>query len=525
MGDQSTQPTSRTTDDATMFEFHRRLVCRSSDHLLGHIALTAGIACILVSVVGCSGTCPAGSVKNGELCRITSTVKESRDGGATMDAGGDAQATDLAQAGAAGSGQASPPEAHPRGGDSGSPGVAGMHAAGSRSSELPLCGNGNLDADMGESCDDTSKSKCPSTCDDGNVCTTDSEDGDAAHCSITCTHTASNSQYCLCGNGTLDAGEACDSSSEHKCPTSCDDGMPCTDDFVAGDPKTCSAACDHSASKTTECLCGNGNRDSGEACDDGPGSAKPCPTDCDDDNECTSDIVTGDAEQCTAKCQHNAITTSSATSKDGCCPQGATIANDADCTAQCGDGVVSAGETCDRGSASEPCPSTCGDDGDACTMDIITGVAMQCTSECKHTGISGCMVVGKYIVNGDNVTDSSTHLTWQLKLPTKYSTCTAVYQINAGNSGEACSRAEARQYCSSLGSGWRLPTVPELKTLVDTTLKPAIGQPFQGTLYAGDFFWATCQGETESMGCFVDFEYGREDGGGVTALRVRCVKG
>ncbi len=43
----------------------------------------------------------------------------------------------------------------------------------------------------------------------------------------------------MCGNGVLEAGELCDG----NCPTSCDDGNMCTRDIRAGDASTCDAIC------------------------------------------------------------------------------------------------------------------------------------------------------------------------------------------------------------------------------------------------------------------------------------------
>jgi hypothetical protein len=74
--------------------------------------------------------------------------------------------------------------------------------------------------------------------------------------------------------------------------------------------------------------CGNGVLDPGESCDTaivaGPGS---CPKSCDDGMACTADMLVGTL--CQAHCTHTDITAPA--NGDGCCPAGATSANDDDC--------------------------------------------------------------------------------------------------------------------------------------------------------------------------------------------------
>ena len=69
------------------------------------------------------------------------------------------------------------------------------------------CGNGRLDP--GESCDVAipagQPGACPIACEDGNTCTNDRVDG--TDCAATCTHDVISN---CCGNGVLEAGEACD---------------------------------------------------------------------------------------------------------------------------------------------------------------------------------------------------------------------------------------------------------------------------------------------------------------------------
>lgn len=129
--------------------------------------------------------------------------------------------------------------------------------------------------------------------------------------------------------------------------------------------------------------CGDGVLTGDELCDP-PGS---CPLSCDDGDACTADALSGSAATCDASCTRTPITTCAP--GDGCCAPGCTNADDADCPAVCGNGVVESGETCD-GDGDAACPSSC-DDADACTTDAMMGAAATCTAECAHTTISACV--------------------------------------------------------------------------------------------------------------------------------------
>ncbi|MBL8624373.1 MAG: hypothetical protein JNK64_23905 [Myxococcales bacterium] len=265
----------------------------------------------------------------------------------------------------------------------------------------------------------------PSVC--GNAMVEGSEecdDGDQvadAICSADCHFT--------CGNGVVDDGfgEVCDTgiaSGTGACPATCDDGMACTADVLAGSgcqaqcmnsPITVPAAgdgcCPTGANATTDsdcpAVCGNMVLEPGEACDTaivaGTGA---CPTalTCNDLMTCTTDTLTG-AGTCAAACGHTPITTPM--NGDLCCPPGATPANDTDCVLGCGNGVVDPGETCDSAILAGPgrCPTTCSD-GMTCTRDVLTN-AGTCTATCTFPAITtmtagdGCCLPG-----GNNNTDS-----------------------------------------------------------------------------------------------------------------------
>lgn len=182
-----------------------------------------------------------------------------------------------------------------------------------------------------ETCD----GDCPTSCNDGVACTQDLLTGSAANCTATCTQSAItacvNDDGCcptvcssasdndcvptpmLCGNDTVDTGETCDG----NCPTSCDDGMACTQDSLTGSVNNCTAACTYTAitgctpddgccpngclpATDNDCeLCGNGTVDTGETCDGN------CPTSCNDNDPCTTDVLSGSA--CTTTCTYTPI--------------------------------------------------------------------------------------------------------------------------------------------------------------------------------------------------------------------------
>jgi cysteine-rich repeat protein len=259
------------------------------------------------------------------------------------------------------------------------------------------CGNGTVDATVGELCDTGLSGSCPATCDDSQACTTDVLDGSA--CTANCVHSAitspsdgdgccpaganaNNDDDCSanCGNGILETGEACDTgitAGAGACPTTCNDSQSCTTDVLMN-PNTCNATCSNTAitlpinndgccppgansGTDNDCLasCGNGVVDSGETCDTGiAAGAGSCPTMCIDGNVCTSNILTN-AGTCTAACTFPPITNPA--NGDGCCPAGANANNDNDCTPVCGNNAVEAGEQCDDGNTNngDACSSTC----------------------------------------------------------------------------------------------------------------------------------------------------------------------
>ncbi|WP_236606820.1 DUF4215 domain-containing protein [Sandaracinus amylolyticus] len=361
------------------------------------------------------------------------------------------------------------------------------------------CGDGVVGT--GELCDtgigEGEEGACPTDCDDGMACTSDTLSG--TDCSVECVHgditaaadddgccppdaNASTDNDCAgsCGDGFVTGTEACDtaiaSGTVGACPASCDDSMSCTTDSLTGGG-TCDAVCTNTPITTPgaadsccppgatlandpDCAiaCGDGVVSAGEACDTGITSgAGACPTTCNDGAACTTDMLVN-AGTCAATCTSTAITLPA--NGDGCCPPGATIANDSDCTATCGDGVVSGGEACDTGitSGAGRCPTTC-TDGMSCTRDVLTG-AGTCAATCSYPAITapapsdGCCPPGATIATdndcpvrcGDGVRSPSEACDTAIAsgagaCPTTCSdgmVCTTDTLVNAGTCSAAC---------------------------------------------------------------------------------------
>lgn len=224
------------------------------------------------------------------------------------------------------------------------------------------CGDGVVESP--ETCEPSNATKpCPISCDDGDVCTMDILTGSAAQCTAKCSSIPITSPT---------HGDGC-------CP-------PAANAATDSDCKT---------------RCGDGVLTGEETCDNGAGTAKACPTSCDDGDPCTMDVQTGSPTQCNMTCTHPKIT--GPAEGDGCCPASANAANDSDCKTRCGDGVVSSGETCDDGPGStKPCPGSC-EDRNPCTSDRLVGSASTCDSKCEHPVAAGATCdIGKACTSSGN---------------------------------------------------------------------------------------------------------------------------
>ncbi len=261
-----------------------------------------------------------------------------------------------------------------------------------------LCGNGVVDVDAGEECDDgagnsnTAQNACREDCtepfcgdgklDDqfGEQC----EPVDGVDCLAGCV-------LPNCGNGTLEPqfGEECDDGAANSdtapdaCRTDC--SSPSCGDSVADSGEQCD---DGNGSDTDACkndcsnnVCGDAVVYNGvEACDDGNTvDTDACKNDC-SDNVCGDGVVYGGVEDC-----DNGAANSD-TNPDAC---------RASCVLpSCGDGVIdpSLSEQCDDGAANSDTTA------DACRSDCTTpvcgdGVA-DSSEECDGADDSVCQAQG-----------------------------------------------------------------------------------------------------------------------------------
>jgi formylglycine-generating enzyme required for sulfatase activity len=122
---------------------------------------------------------------------------------------------------------------------------------------------------------------------------------------------------------------------------------------------------------------------------------------------------------------------------------------------------------------------------------------------------------GRYTITGGTVFDAKTKLTWQQTAP-----------------AESYTWADAKTYCQTVGAslggtGWRLPTIKELVTIVDysQTGSPRIDPTaFPGTP-AGGFWSSSPVAGSPSAAWYVSFIIGNVDNFGVGDMaNVRCVR-
>ena len=307
------------------------------------------------------------------------------------------------------------------------------------------CGNGTIDTTERETCDiavpqtvPPQPGVCPMSCtDDGDRCT-EERLVSAGTCNAICVHVpitdlrpgdgccplGTVANFSLdpdcdhkCGNGIVERPfEICDPGAftpatedtpgSTGCPASCPSDAACTRYVLQGRVETCSAHCvampiigcaggdgccpaGCTIASDSDCaaICGDGVVSNNESCDRAITAGFPgaCPRTCDDADACTLDFASGSPEGCTRTCIHQPVT--GCLSGDGCCPIGCTAGNDGDCSPQCGDKLIGAGETCDPPGT---CPTTCADDGDPCTAEQLTGSAATCTGACRHVPITQC---------------------------------------------------------------------------------------------------------------------------------------
>lgn len=252
------------------------------------------------------------------------------------------------------------------GGGGAGPGVGGAGATGGFAASAARCGDGVTDPD--EKCD----GKCPSACPAQAGCTVFELQGSAARCTAQCVMTtitvtkagdgccpdganASTDSDCSakCGDGVLQAPEKCEMTSvDHPCPSArdCDDGDPCTDDFVDGSAAQCTAVCAHKPIM----------RAASSSCDDG--------------NPCTDDTMIESKTACTYVCMHSTPRqpTGSCVDTDPCTDDTPVMS-----TTQCS-------VTCPHARQQPMMAATC-DDGNPCTDDTSVMSRTQCAYDCSHS--------------------------------------------------------------------------------------------------------------------------------------------
>jgi cysteine-rich repeat protein len=209
-------------------------------------------------------------------------------------------------------------------------------------------------------------------------------------------------QDCMttCGDGMLNGDETCDTAipvgSMGACPSTCGPTDGCVPQVLSG--SGCAAVCmpmpisvvgakDGCCPKgakyatDADCMgeCDNGVIETGETCDP-KSSCKPCTS----PNACLTAHATGSVDTCDLRCELTPIT--SCTDGDSCCPAGCHSSNDKDCPTTCANSTLDPGELCEAGT-NKPCPTSC-DDKIACTKDVLTGSADNCTATCTYTPIT-----------------------------------------------------------------------------------------------------------------------------------------
>jgi hypothetical protein len=149
--------------------------------------------------------------------------------------------------------------------------------------------------------------------------------------------------------------------------------------------------------------------------------------------------------------------------------------------------------------------------------DCVSGDYCDTNSVCQPGVCGGFTIpnpVGTYADNHDGtVTDNVTGLVWEQPI-----------------SAISLAQAGAISYCTGMGTGWRLPTVLELASLVDLTVAfpgPAINQvSFPGTPSA--LFWTSSPlagGSPPNNAWYVDFSRGFANTSDTSrAFPVRCVR-
>jgi hypothetical protein len=147
------------------------------------------------------------------------------------------------------------------------------------------------------------------------------------------------------------------------------------------------------------------------------------------------------------------------------------------------------------------------------SVRCVRGTGISPTTAAAHyTILAGAIDAGvaEASVTGDVVADNWTGLSWERMTPTN--------QMNL---------ADADSYCAGLGSGFRLPTLKELLTLVDpTAYSPSIDTMTFPATPTDQYYWSSTLNEPNNgYGFGVRFDYGETSSSlnGVSGYYVRCV--
>lgn len=149
-------------------------------------------------------------------------------------------------------------------------------------------------------------------------------------------------------------------------------------------------------------VCGDGRVTGTELCDIAikAGTAGACPTVCSTTTPCFITQLRGAG--CYSVCLQVAFKCEGG---DDCCPPTCDSSNDSDCQGSCGDGVVQPeeGERCEPESPAARakslssefiCPTRCQDDGNPCTIEVLSGNPTQCNARCTRSKVT-------FLIHGD----------------------------------------------------------------------------------------------------------------------------
>lgn len=394
----------------------------------------------------------------------------------------------------------------------------------------PQCGDGSVQAELGETCDEGlfnywyGKGICGVDCkpahycgdglldqidrDNGEVCDLGERNGTDEYggCSSDCQFLAH------CGDGIFDAA--------HE---ACDDGNTVNGDGCSSECKIESGyACvvQSSVSVCTEIPCGNGSveADKNETCDDGNKNADDgCSPICQIEKGWKCEITAAGLSECIQTCGNGILDEGEACddgnviSGDGCSSQCVIepgyLCDEANrpCFARaCGDGILAGSETCDDGNAIS---------GDGCSKLCQRETGYTCDKPgelCKETVCGDGHVQGDETCDeGGNGTEGCRHcqivMGWECKTPGASCTKTAVFGDGILQGAEQCDEGHQikpenkTEGCQDgvITDGWRCPTPGE------KCLKGACGNGIlekgeacdDGNLVAGDGCSPVCQRE------------------------------